>query len=132
METHVDPILNRVGRLVGQILDLHGRLSEVFMEIEISYYILRCLQGVKTLDCGRHAQVQKLSKGEIFMTNIGFTGTGGNVEGVRSDLATISLIQPVCTLEGEKFVLSTMVDKYWRLIGWGNIKRGKKIKVLEP
>jgi translation initiation factor 2 subunit 3 len=130
--TRIDPTLTRADRLVGQVLGLRGKLPEVFAEIEISYYLLRRLLGVKTSDGGKQAKVQKLTKGEILMVNIGSTGTGGKVEGAKSDLAKISLTQPVCTQEGEKIALSRRVDKHWRLIGWGEIKKGKKIEVLEP
>jgi len=130
--TRIDPTLTRADRLVGQVLGKRGQLPEVFAEIEISYYLLRRLLGVKTSDGGKQAKVQKLTKGEILMVNIGSTGTGGKVEGAKSDLAKISLTQPVCTQEGEKIALSRRVDKHWRLIGWGEIKRGKKIEVLEP
>lgn len=130
--TRIDPTLTRADRLVGQVLGLRGKLPEVFAEIEISYYLLRRLLGVKTSDGGKQAKVQKLTKGEILMVNIGSTGTGGKVEGAKSDLAKISLTQPVCTQEGEKIALSRRVDKHWRLIGWGEIKKGKKIEILEP
>jgi translation initiation factor 2 subunit 3 len=130
--TRIDPTLTRADRLVGQVLGLRGKLPEVFAEIEISYYLLRRLLGVKTSDGGKQAKVQKLTKGEILMVNIGSTGTGGKVEGAKSDLAKISLTQPVCTQEGEKIALSRRVDKHWRLIGWGEIKKGKRIEVLEP
>jgi len=130
--TRIDPTLTRADRLVGQVLGLRGQLPGVFAEIEISYYLLRRLLGVKTSDGGKQAKVQKLARGEILMVNIGSTGTGGKVEGAKSDLAKISLTQPVCTSEGEKIALSRRVDKHWRLIGWGEIKRGKKIEVLDP
>ncbi len=44
---------------------------------------------------------------------------------VKKDLAKIVLISPVCTMEGEKIALSRRVEKHWRLIGWGQILRGK-------
>merc|ERR1712160_87325 len=130
--TKIDPTLTRADRLVGQVLGLRGKLPDVFAEIEISYYLLRRLLGVKTSDGGKQAKVQKLSKGEILMVNIGSTGTGGKVEGAKSDLAKIALTQPVCTSEGEKIALSRRVDKHWRLIGWGEIKRGSKIEIVAP
>jgi translation initiation factor 2 subunit 3 len=66
------------------------------------------------------------------MVNIGSTGMGGKVEGAKSDLAKISLTQPVYTQEGDKIALSRRVGKHWRLLGWGEIKKGKKIDILEP
>lgn len=129
--TRIDPTLTRADRLVGQVLGLKGQLPAVFSEIEISYYLLRRLLGVKTSDGGKQAKVQKLAKGEILMVNIGSTATGGRVSACKADLAKIALTQPVCTTEGEKIALSRRVDKHWRLIGWGEIRKGTQIEVQE-
>ena len=130
--TRIDPTLTRADRLVGQVLGLRGKLPDVFAEIEISYYLLRRLLGVKTSDGGKQAKVQKLSKQEILMVNVGSTATGGKVLAVKGDLAKIALTQPVCTQEGEKIALSRRVDKHWRLIGWGEIRKGSKIEIVAP
>ncbi|GMH58734.1 hypothetical protein TrRE_jg1224 [Triparma retinervis] len=127
--TKIDPTLTRADRLVGQVLGLKGRLPECFAEVEISYYLLRRLLGVKTSDGSKQAKVQKLSKTEILMVNIGSTATGGKVLAVKGDLAKILLTQPVCTQEGEKIALSRRVDKHWRLIGWGEIRKGVRIEI---
>lgn len=128
--TNIDPTLTRADRLVGQVLGLKGQLPDVFSEVEISYYLLRRLLGVKTADGSKQAKVQKLSKGEILMVNIGSTATGGKVTAVKNDLAKIVLTNPVCTMEGEKIALSRRVDKHWRLIGWGQIRKGNKIAIV--
>ena len=127
--TKIDPTLTRADRLVGQVLGLRGHLPAVFSEIEISYYLLRRLLGVKTSDGGKQAKVQKLQKSEILMVNIGSTATGGRVNAVKGDLAKIALTQPVCTEEGEKIALSRRVDKHFRLIGWGQIRKGVQVQV---
>lgn len=134
--TKIDPTLTRADRLVGQVLGLKDFLPDVFTEIEISYYLLRRLLGVKTQDGVKQAKVQKLSKGEVLMVNIGSTATGGKVvkvlEGAQGEpLARIVLTQPVCTQEAEKIALSRRVDKHWRLIGWGEIRKGQKIAMNE-
>jgi len=51
---------------------------------------------------------------------------------VRADLAKVALVAPVCTAEGEKIALSRRVDKHWRLIGWGEIRRGITIEPANP
>jgi len=130
--TRIDPTLTRADRLVGQVLGLKGKLPDVFAEIEISYYLLRRLLGVKTSDGGKQAKVQKLARAEILMVNIGSTATGGKVLAVKGERAKIALTQPVCTQEGEKIALSRRVDKHWRLIGWGQIVKGSKIEIVEP
>merc|ERR1712038_662340 len=130
--TKIDPTLTRADRLVGQVLGLKGQLPDVFAEIEISYYLLRRLLGVKTADGGKQAKVQKLGKNEILMVNIGSTATGGKVRAVKGQAAKIALTQPVCTQKGEKIALSRRVDKHWRLIGWGQIIKGSKVEIVEP
>jgi translation initiation factor 2 subunit 3 len=137
--TKIDPTLTRADRLVGQVLGLRDHLPEVFTEIEISYYLLRRLLGVKT-DGSKQARVAKLEKNEMLMVNIGSTSTGGKVvkvyEGEKGDkgepIARINLTQPVCTQENEKIALSRRVEKHWRLIGWGEIRKGNKIEMNKP
>lgn len=53
---------------------------------------------------------------------------GGRVSAVKADLGKIVLTNPVCTEVGEKIALSRRVEKHWRLIGWGQIRRGVTIK----
>jgi len=126
--TLLDPTLTRADRLVGQVLGTPGALPQIYTAIEVSYYLLRRLLGVKTADGEKQGKVQKLGKGEILMVNIGSTSVGGKIEAVRADLAKISLTSPVCTSEGEKIALSRRIDKHWRLIGWGTINRGITIE----
>jgi len=126
--TLLDPTLTRADRLIGQVLGSVGALPQIYTEIEVSYYLLRRLLGVKAVDGEKQGKVQKLAKGEILMLNIGSTSTGGRLQAVRADLAKIELTSPVCTAENEKIAISRRVDKHWRLIGWGEIRRGKTIE----
>jgi translation initiation factor 2 subunit 3 len=77
--TQMDPTLTRADRLVGQVLGHAGMLPDVFTEIDVSFYLLKRLLGVKTADGGKGAKVEKLAKAEILMVNIGSTSTGGKV-----------------------------------------------------
>lgn len=115
--TRVDPTLCRADRLVGFVLGLRGRLPKIYAELEVNYFLLRRLLGVKTTD-GKQAKVKKLEKSEILMVNIGSTATGAKVLGVKADVARLSLTSPACTEIGEKVALSRRIEKHWRLIGW--------------
>lgn len=125
----IDPTLTRADRLVGQVLGLEGKVPDVFSELEVNFYLLRRLLGVKVDGDAKGARVGKLDKGETLMLNIGSTSIGGRVVAAKRDMAKFALSAPVCTSVGEKIALSRRVDKHWRLIGWGELKGGKK---LEP
>ncbi|CAG8439440.1 2070_t:CDS:10 [Dentiscutata heterogama] len=125
--TRIDPTLCRADRLVGQVLGAVGKLPNIYTELEINYFLLRRLLGVKT-DEKKQTKVSKLAKNEVLMVNIGSTSTGGRVMSVKSDSAKILLTSPACTEVEEKIALSRRIDKHWRLIGWGKIKRGVTIE----
>merc|ERR1711971_326265 len=125
--TKIDPTLCRADRMVGQVLGSVGALPDILIELEVSYYLLRRLLGVRIEGDKKAAKVQKLSKNEVLMVNIGSLSTGGRVIAVKADLAKIGLTTPVCTSVGEKIALSRRVDKHWRLIGWGQIRNGVKV-----
>ena len=104
-----------------------GKLPEIYSDLEINYFLLRRLLGVKTSDGEKAAKVAKLKKDETLMLNIGSTSTGGKVLAVTGDAAQVVLTAPVCTKEGEKIALSRRIENHWRLIGWGRIVRGAKL-----
>jgi len=91
--------------------------------------LLRRLLGVRTEGGKKAAKVAKLAKGEVLMVNIGSLSTGGRVTAVKDDAAKISLTDPICTEPNEKIALSRRIEKHWRLIGWGTIRRGTEISV---
>ncbi|GAB7345353.1 hypothetical protein MBLNU457_3705t1 [Dothideomycetes sp. NU457] len=128
--TRVDPTLCRADRLVGFVLGLKGKLPSIYAEIEVNYFLLRRLLGVKTAD-GKQAKVAKLAKNEILMVNIGSTATGAKVIGVKADVAKLQLTSPACTEIGEKVALSRRIEKHWRLIGWATIMAGSTLEPIE-
>jgi len=129
--TLIDPTLCRADRMVGQVLGAVGSLPNIFHEITITYLLLKRLLGVRTEGEKKAARVDKLTKDEMLMVNIGSLSTGGKVLKAKADAAQIALTQPVCTDAGEKIALSRRIDRHWRLIGWGTIKKGNVIAPLE-
>uniref|UniRef100_A0A2K5HDZ2 protein-synthesizing GTPase n=1 Tax=Colobus angolensis palliatus TaxID=336983 RepID=A0A2K5HDZ2_COLAP len=111
--TKIDPTLCRTDRMVGQVLGAVRALPEIFTEVEISYFLLRRLLGVHTEGDKKAVKVQKLSKNEV---------------AVKADLGKIVLTNPVCTEVEEKIALSRKVEKHWRLIGYGQMRRAVTIK----
>lgn len=128
--TKVDPTLTRADRLVGQVLGHPGGLPDVFSELEVTYYLLRRLLGVK-YDKETSAKVEKIKKGEYLLVNVGSTSVGGQVAGIKEGINLLKLVttNPVCAKEKDKVALSRRVEKHWRLIGWGEIVKGKSLKL---
>lgn len=54
----VDPTLTRADRLVGQVLGEVGALPDVYTELEINFFLLRRLLGVRT-QARPHAPAQR-------------------------------------------------------------------------
>lgn len=127
--TTMDPTLTRADRLVGHVLGEVGSLPDVFVELEVNFFLLRRLLGVRTKGEERQGRVAKLTKTEMLMLNIGSMSTGARVIAVKNDLAKLQLTSPVCTSKGEKIALSRRVEKHWRLIGWGQIQAGKTLEI---
>ena len=126
--TKIDPTLCRADRMVGQVLGNVGHLPDIFIELEISYFLLRRLLGARTEGNQKQTKVNDLAKNETLMLNIGSLSTGGRVIAVKEDLAKILLNHPVCTNTGEKIALSRRIEMHWRLIGWGAIRKGVAIR----
>lgn len=128
--TKIDPTLCRSDRMIGQVLGDGNNMPPVYVELQISYYLLKRLLGVKSSG-KKGAKVEPLQKNEVLMLNIGSLSSGGRVTAIKADigygLAKISVTQPVCTEKGEKVALSRRHEKHWRLIGWGEIVGGKTI-----
>lgn len=122
--TKIDPTLCRADRLVGQVVGSKGNLPSIYTDIEINFFLLRRLLGVKTEGAKQGAKVRNLETGEVLMVNIGSTATGARVVAVKADMARLQLTSPACTEVNEKIALSRRIDMHWRLIGWATIKKG--------
>merc|ERR1712065_121707 len=126
--TFIDPMLCRADRLVGKMLGAVDQLPPCYVELEISFFLLRRLLGVKTEGKSKASKVAKLTKGEVLMLNIGSLSTGGRITAVNQDLAKVLLSAPVCARICDKIALSRRLKSSWRLVGWGSVKRGKALE----
>lgn len=127
--TNIDPSLTRSDRLVGQILGLRNQLPDIFIELDINFYLLHRLIGVKSTTDVKNPKIDTLKKKESLLINIGATSTKVIVIAIKDNLAKIKLNFPVCTQKDEKIYISRYIEKHWRLIGWGKIYKGKNIIV---
>lgn len=106
--TRIDPTLCRADRLVGFVLGLRGRSPDIYGQIEVNFYLLRRLLGVAD---GKQRKVEKLTKNEILMVNIGSTSTGAKVAAIKRDAAKLVLTSPACTNIGGKHYRHLCIPK---------------------
>ena len=129
----VDPFITRSDSLVGQIIGHPGKMPEVLSEIDVAYYLLKRLLGVRatqktsTEAAGeggeRKNRVSSLKADELLMINVGSQSLAGKVITVKKDTVRIEFTKPVCADIGDKIAMSRRVDNNFRLIGWGEIKK---------
>ncbi|KAJ3671661.1 hypothetical protein LUZ60_007740 [Juncus effusus] len=122
----IDPHIARGDKLVGHVLGEVGSLPDVFIQLEVNFFLLRRLLGVKS---EKPQKVSKLVKGEILMLNIGSMTNSGTILAVKNDWVKLQLLKPVCTNTGEKVAISRRIERYWRLIGWGQIQAGQVVEL---
>lgn len=78
----IDPFLTRADRLVGHVMGYPGSLPNIYIELEIKFYLLMRLVGVRAT--GESDRVTEISVGETLMINVGSTSTGCRVQNTSS------------------------------------------------
>ncbi|KAH8110792.1 translation initiation factor eIF2 gamma subunit [Phellopilus nigrolimitatus] len=92
----IDPTLCRSDKLVGQAFGVVGKLPQIYIELEISLFLLWCLLGVKT-EGKKTTKVTKLVKNELLLINIGSMLFGACVLIVKVDLKMLAQPDSVIT-----------------------------------
>lgn len=104
-------------------------MPDVVVEIDADTYLMRKLLGVKSEGQDKkQTRVTSLKVDEVLMINIGSTSLGAKVVSKKGDFVRFQFMNPVCANEGDKIALSRRIDRNFRLIGWGEIKKGYSSK----
>jgi len=124
--TNLDPIFTRGDRLAGQVLTHAGKPPEIFDRIIIRYKLLKRLVGA-----GKNSmEITDIKNNEILLINIGTASTGGKINKIKSNFIQLGLLTPISCDFFSKLTISRRIDRHWRLIGWGIIKKGFNDNVL--
>lgn len=128
--TTMDPSLTRADKLVGSVIGLPGHLPGVYYSVDVGYSLMKRLIGAVSGSSGKKIKVEKLKVGEILRMNIGSTMTGAKITGLRetTNVARLELTNPVCARIGDRVTVSRRYEQHWRLIGNGEIKKGKLVE----
>ena len=126
--TELDPSMTKNDRLVGHVLGKPGELPPIYSSISFDAKFLDRIVGIKSED---DQKVPTLPKGSKIMINIGTAKTVGTVDkssqkGNKGKFS-VDLILPVCAKEGTRLAISVLIDRRWRLIGYGTLTDGKSM-----
>jgi translation initiation factor 2 subunit 3 len=124
--TELDPSMTKNDRLVGHVLGKPGELPPVYDKITFDGTFLDRVVGVKD-----DQKVPQLPKGAKIMINIGTAKTVGTVDKSsqkgNQGRFSVDLILPVCAAINTRLAISVLIDRRWRLIGYGNLIEGSPI-----
>ncbi|CBH18360.1 eukaryotic translation initiation factor 2 gamma, putative [Trypanosoma equiperdum] len=129
--TTLDPTLTRQDKMVGHMIGEEGSLPQVYAEIEVQYYLFSEMVGQSKQRDRNAKRVQKLNVQETLQINVGTLTAGATVVSITKspDIAKLTLVTPVCCTMDEQIAISRLVEKNFRLIGWGTIRRGVPVKL---
>jgi len=102
--TKIDPTLCRGDRMVGQVLGAVGALPDIFTELEISYFLLRRLLGVKTEGDKKGAKVSLFSTCTLVKSHLYLGIAYHNDEDNLSLLSFAEFNFAVLTLSAKNFL----------------------------
>eukprot|EP01119_Soliformovum_irregulare_P020619 TRINITY_DN6709_c0_g2_i1.p1 TRINITY_DN6709_c0_g2~~TRINITY_DN6709_c0_g2_i1.p1 ORF type:complete len:132 (+),score=29.11 TRINITY_DN6709_c0_g2_i1:410-805(+) len=120
--TLLDPALTSSDRTVGQVLGTVGKLGDVFLELEISFSLLRRLSPQHSTEGA--SKVRRLVKGEVILVSVGSATMGARVMASKSDRAKLVLVAPVCARIDDAILLMRRIEKRWRVVGMARIVGG--------
>jgi translation initiation factor 2 subunit 3 len=118
--TKLDPTLTKGDALIGHVVGRPGQLPEVITEVELKVDLLDRVVGSENM-----IKVHDLKHNEKLLLVVGTEKTGGTVTKILKDSVIIKLSPPICPPEGFTFVISRVINRRYRLIGYGSVMNHK-------
>ncbi|WP_455139961.1 translation initiation factor IF-2 subunit gamma [Candidatus Hodarchaeum mangrovi] len=122
--TLLDPALTKSDTLVGQVVGYPDQLPPIWDTLEFNATLMERVVGSET-----QSIVQNIEPNENLMLSVGTAKTVGKVIKSSKKGVHIELRIPVCSDLGTRIAISRMIDRRWRLIGWGLINGGKELRM---
>ena len=119
--TKLDPNLTKGDALIGHLVGRPGNLPNVLSEIELQVHLLDRVIGSENM-----IKVYDLKHNEKLLLVVGTEKTGGIVTKLLKDSVIIKLNPPICPAENFIFAISRIINRRYRLIGYGiNVNHNK-------
>jgi translation initiation factor 2 subunit 3 len=114
--TKLDPALTKGDSLIGNLVGKPGKLPKIFSEVELDVNLLERVIGTEV-----QMKVQQLKHNEKLLLVVGTEKTAGIVTKILKNSYIIKLSPPICIPETFIFAISRIINRRYRLIGYGRI-----------
>lgn len=118
--TKLDPALTKGDSLIGQLVGRPDSLPEVLSEIELNVNLLERVIGSEI-----QIKVSELKHNEKLLLVVGTEKTGGTVVKILKNSYILKLNPPICPPEDFIFAISRIINRRYRLIGYGELVNNK-------
>lgn len=118
--TRLDPALTKGDSLIGQLVGKPASLPETISEVELEVHLLERVIGAEV-----QMKVQQLKHNEKLLLVIGTEKTAGTVTKILKNSFILNLNPPICPPENFIFAISRIINRRYRLIGYGKILNHK-------
>ncbi len=112
--TQLDPALTKGDALIGHLAGKLDNLPEIIKEVELEVHLLDRVIGSEEM-----IKIHNLKHGERLLMVVGTEKTAGIVKKILKDTYVIQLNPPVCIPDNFIFAISRIINRRYRLIGYG-------------
>lgn len=114
--TKLDPFLTKGDSLIGHLVGKIGSLPKVLNTVKLKMNLLERVIGSEV-----QIKVQSIKHNEKLLLVIGTEKTAGVVTKILKNSYIIKLNPPICPPENFIFAISRIINRRYRLIGYGEI-----------
>jgi len=112
--TKLDPALTKGDHLIGHLVGKPGTLPDVIDEVELRINLLERVIGSEQM-----LRVHSVKHNEKLLLVVGTEKTGGTVTKILKNSVVLKLNPPICPPEDFIFAISRIINRRYRLIGYG-------------
>jgi translation initiation factor 2 subunit 3 len=114
--TKLDPALTKGDHLIGQLVGTPEKLPDIITEVELNVHLLERVIGTET-----QIKVTELKHNEKLLLVVGTEKTAGTVTKILKNSYILKLNPPICIPRNFIFAISRIINRRYRLIGYGEV-----------
>lgn len=113
--TKLDPALTKGDSLIGHLAGQPNTLPEIISQVELKVNLLERVIGSEM-----QIRVKQLKHNEKLLLVVGTEKTAGTVTKILKNSYILNLNPPICPPENFIFAISRIINRRYRLIGYGS------------